>query len=91
MKTEKVEKVEKFKAAVANAAIRPKGIKIHPEFWKDLENEQLIQMRKAGVLGICFLSDSPFYDNDIFLIHSPELMVTGDDFELPPSSKKSDC
>lgn len=82
-------RIEKFNAAIAEATIRPKAVKASPDFLGYLKNRQLIQMKQTAICGIWFRSDSPFYDGDIWVICSPELLTSGDDFELPPSSKSA--
>lgn len=84
-------RMELFKTAITNATNRPKAVKISPDFWKLLESENLIQIKhfdETDILRYWFSSKSPFYDGDIYLIYSQELLENNIDFELPPASCK---
>lgn len=84
-------RIEQFTTAIEKATNRPKAVKISPDFWKLLENSNLIQIKNfddTDIQRYWFSSKSPFYGGDIYLIYSQELLENNIDFELPPASCK---
>jgi len=78
--------IQQFEAAVANAKVQPKGIKVSLEMWKALKKANLIAMRDVQAWGVFDLGfQMPFY-KDTILIYDPELELGGMDFQLPPNA-----
>jgi len=76
--------IDEFKSAVNSAVSRPKGVKVSPELWTQLNKLGLIEQKNIGIGGVIKLGfELPFYDNDIYTIYDPALPLGGNHFTLP--------
>lgn len=68
------------------AKVRPKGVKVAADLWRELEQAKLIQRRRAALCGVFDLGfDLPYFE-DVILIYDSEIEMRGLIFELPPSA-----
>lgn len=77
--------VEEFKAQIARARVRPKGVKVSYLLWNQLQRAGLIENKKAAICGVLDLGFRlPFFDGDIYVVCDPEL--ENRQWELPPET-----
>jgi hypothetical protein len=54
--------VQQFEAAVSEAKIQPKGVKVSLQLWRELKDAGLIKMRGVAAWGVFDLGfEMPFY------------------------------
>ena len=70
--------IQLLRDAIASAAQRPKGVKISEALWKELVSEGLVTTKMDWTVFI-----TPYFDENICLIHDFDLDYTARHFVLP--------